>query len=146
MANPVQFFCFLVKEVRDVHLDVVASAGCEFNLERAGEAAAGVRPAVVSEIVDDWGLVYAGVIDLDLVVKTPRVVCHVKEPETEAHRELLELERVRVGFWRESLGKLCLHVLQGLQVEVAGARLSRVKGLPGERAHLVLAWIASWGY
>ncbi len=123
--------------MRDVLLDVVGGAGCQFNLERAGEAAAGVGLAVICEVVDDWLSVKVGVIDLDLVVKAPCGVCHVKEPETEAHRELLKLERVRVGFWRERLAQLCLHVLQGVQVEVEGARLCRGEGHLGERAHLV---------
>ena len=113
---------------------LLEATGCQFNLERTGEVSAGEGPAVIGEIVDDWGLVYADVIDLDLVVKVSRVVCHVKEPETEAHRELLELERVRGCFWRESLGKLCLHVLQGLQVEVARRR--RVHSHGGELLHL----------
>ena len=123
--------------MRDVLLDVVAGAGCQLNLERTGEATAGVGPAVVGKIVDDWLSVKVGVINLNLVVKSPCVVCHVKEPKRKAHSELLELERVRLGFWGESLGKLCLHVLQGLQAKPEVALLCRVEGHRGELAHLV---------
>ena len=129
-------FLSLVEEVRHILRNAVVGDGCQLNLERTGEVSAGEGPAVIREIVDDWSPVYAGVIDLDLVVKTPCVVCHVKEPQRKAHRELLELERVRVGFWGEPLGKLCLHVIRGLEAQLA--QLFRVEGLLGERAHLLL--------
>lgn len=89
----------LVEEVRDVLLNVVVTDDCQFDLEGTGEAATWVRPAVICEVVDDWGLIDAGIIDLDLIVQTPRVVCHMKESEREALAELLELERVRGCFW-----------------------------------------------
>lgn len=129
-------FFVLVKEVRDILRNAVRGDGCEFNLERTGEAAAGVGLSVVREIVDDWLSVKVGVINLNLIVQTPCVVCHVKDSKRKALRELLELECVRVGFWGEPLGKLCLHVLQGLEAQLA--QLCRGEGLLGERAHLLL--------
>ena len=87
-------------------------------LKGAREAKEGVGPTIVVIIVDHWTLIHALVIELDLVVKTLRRVCHVKVCKTEALRELLHLECVSLGFWGERLGNLFLQIPLESQVEV----------------------------
>jgi hypothetical protein len=110
---------------------LLEAARCNLNLTRAREVVEGrtivalrLKPAGLGLIPEHlWHPIYAGVIELNLVVETQFVVCNVEVGEREALRQLLQLESVSLSPKRRA--KLLLQHLLAVQGHLGVALLGR---------------------